>query len=144
MTSKSGSDHVSREVFDALWDAAEKEKAARAEAMPTEQDAIKALNQAYQRLKELGWNDPIYCPKDGSHFDVIEVGSTGIHRARYEGEWPTGNWWVEEAGDLWPSRPTLYRVTDAEKERWAAAVARYRAQESEDTPPCTPPAASAV
>ena len=67
-----GSGHVSREVFDAIWEAAEKEKAARAEAMPIEQDAIKALNQAYQRLKELGWNDPIYCPKDDSHFDEID------------------------------------------------------------------------
>jgi hypothetical protein len=54
--------------------------------MPTEQDAINVLNSAYERLKEFDWNDPIYCPKDGSSFDVIEAGSTGIHRAHYQGE----------------------------------------------------------
>jgi hypothetical protein len=81
----------------------------RAAAMPDEQSAIRAMFEAYQRLKELGWNDAIYCPKDGSEFDVIEADSTEIHRAHYSGEWPNGDWWIVDGGDMYPSRPVLYR-----------------------------------
>jgi len=111
---------VRKDEAGALIAQADAEQAKRAADMPTERDALKALFAAYQRLKELDWNDAIYCPKDGSLFDVIEAGSSGIHSCRYDGEWPTGNWWIEEAGDLWPSRPILYRRTEAEKARWAA------------------------
>lgn len=83
----------------------------RAELMPDEPAAIRMMFEAHQRLKELGWNDAIYCPKDGSEFDVIEPGSTGIHRCHYHGEWPTGKWYIAADGDLWPSRPVLYRKT---------------------------------
>lgn len=99
----------------------EREEKRRA-LMPTEQDAINMMFEAHQRLRELGWCDPIYCPKDGSQFDVIEAGSTGIHKAHYSGEWPTGSWWVAADGDLWPSRPVMYRRTEAEKERWKKAA----------------------
>lgn len=83
--------------------------ARRSELMPDEQSAIRMMLQAYLRLKELGWNDAVYCPKDGSEFDVIEAGSTGIHRCIYEGEWPNGRWWILDEGDISPSRPVLYR-----------------------------------
>jgi hypothetical protein len=109
-----------------LWDQAMAAKARRESAMPTEQDAINAMFAAYLRLKELDWNDAIYCPKDGSPFDVVEAGSTGIFTCRYEGDWPDGHWWVEDGGDIWPSRPVLYRRTEAEKARWAALGMRYR------------------
>jgi hypothetical protein len=94
-----------------------------AEQMLDEATALKVLTDAFHRLKKLGWNDAIYCPKDGSSFDVIEAGSSGIHSAHYEGEWPRGTWWIANAGDLWPSRPILYRVTEAEKAKWAALKA---------------------
>ena len=81
--------------------------------MPTEQDALHVLGQAHQRLEELGWRNAIYCPKDGSVFDAIEAGSTGIHDCIYEGKWPTGGWWVLADGDMWPSRPILYREKKA-------------------------------
>lgn len=113
---------VRKDEADAIWSAVETAREKRASAMPTERDAINALWEAYQRLKELDWNDAIYCPKDGSLFDVIEAGSSGIHSCRYDGEWPTGHWWIEEAGDLWPSRPILYRRTEAEKAHWRAAT----------------------
>jgi len=124
---------VSEAEFDAMMERIAQHKAALAAEMPTEQDAINTIQRAYERLKELGWNDAIYCPKDGSTFDSIEVGSTGIHPTHYMGEWATGSWWVTEAGDLWPARPTLYRVTQAEKDRWAALGRRYR--ETPTTPP---------
>jgi hypothetical protein len=94
----------------AIMAASDAAKALRTRRMPDERAAIDAMFEAWQRLKELGWNDAQYCPKDGSLFDVIEPGSTGIHRCRYEGEWPKGSWWIEGDGDLWPSRPVLFRV----------------------------------
>jgi len=92
-----------------IWEAADKAKADRVEAMPTEQDALNALQKAYQRLRDLGWRDAIYCPKDRKIFDAIEAGSTGIFKCHYEGEWPKGSWWIHDANDLWPSRPILFR-----------------------------------
>jgi hypothetical protein len=103
-------DEVREEIKRALNEAAAA-KIARLKHMPTEADALWVLFEAYQRLKELGWNDAVYCPKDGSSFDAIEAGSTGVFRCHYEGKWPTGSWWAEDGGDFWPSRPILYRPT---------------------------------
>ena len=118
-------------VTQAEWEAMEiaslKEKAARSALVPTEQDAINLMHECYQRLRELGWNNAIYCPKDGSEFDAIEAGSTGIHCCHYSGEWPDGHWWVADHGDLWPSRPILYRVTEKELAERAAARERTKA-----------------
>jgi hypothetical protein len=82
----------------------------RAELMPDEQTAIRMLFEAQQRLKELGWREAIYCPKDGSEFVVIEPGSTGIHSCTYVGEWPYGNWFVHDEHDVYSSRPILFRM----------------------------------
>lgn len=85
-------------------------KARRLALMPTENEAISIFFDAHQRLKELGWQEAIYCPKDGSTFHVIEPGSTGIHVASYQGEWPDGSWWVHcEDGDMCPSHPCLWK-----------------------------------
>ena len=101
---------LTRAEADALMAAADAADAKRAADMPTEREALKMLFEAYLRLKELGWNDAIYCPKDGSEFDAIEIGSTGIHSCHYSGDWPNGSWWIAEAGDLWPIHPVLFRV----------------------------------
>lgn len=128
-----------RAEADALWKAAEAAKADRIARMPDERGAIRAMADAHQRLRELGWNDPIYCPKDGSHFQVIEAGSTGIHDCAYQGEWPKGSWWVYD-GDVWPSRPTMFKLypEDQAKEdaRWKEAGERYRKilEEDQSTP----------
>lgn len=82
----------------------------RAVAWPTDEDAIAGINQARQRLIELGWRDAIYCPKDGAVFDAIEAGSMGVHDCCYRGEWPNGGWWVLGDDDEWPSRPILFRL----------------------------------
>lgn len=81
----------------------------RKSLMPDERAAICMLMDAYLRLKELGWNDAQYCPKDGTRFDSIEIGSTGIRRCFYSGVWPNGVWYTESHDDLWPARPILYR-----------------------------------
>lgn len=90
---------------DALWEQVEREQARREALMPDEAAAIQLMMDAHTRLKDFGWNDAIYCPKDGSAFHALEAGSTGIHLCSYMGEWPKGGWWIEDC----PSRPTLYR-----------------------------------
>lgn len=103
---------LTRAEADAIWAECERLEAKRAEDMPTEQDAINAMFEAYQRLRELGWREAMYCPKDGSIFKAIEVGSTGIHDCFYLGEWPKGNWEYPCEGDLWPSRPILFKPAE--------------------------------
>lgn len=98
-----------RDEADAIWEACKAAEAKRAVDMPDVQSAIHTMQNAFARLKELGWREAVYCPKDGSEFEVIEPGSTGIHRCVYEGEWPTGGWWILSNGDMSPSRPMLYR-----------------------------------
>ena len=88
----------------------ENEDKKRVRDMPTEQDAINAMFSAWLRLKELGWRDACYCPKDGSVFQVIEAGSTGIFDCHYEGEWPKGRWWIHADNDLCPSRPVMFKL----------------------------------
>ena len=82
----------------------------RASAMPTEKEALAVMFEAFTRLKDLGWKNIIYCPKDGSLFHAIEAGCTGIGIASYDGEWPNGHWWMhDDIGDLWPSEPILWK-----------------------------------
>lgn len=104
-----------REIsFEELMRQAAHAKAQRAAAMPTEQDAIRAMNQAHQRLIELGYRDAVYCPKDGSTFLTVSPNSTGIHETVYWGTWPTGLWWILDAGDMWPARPVLFKQVPRE------------------------------
>lgn len=70
---------------------------------------LAAMNDAYQGLKACGWREIQYCPKDGSRFLAIEAGSTGVYPCSYRGEWPNGTWFTEAHGDLWPSRPILFK-----------------------------------
>lgn len=107
-----------------IWRQAEKRKAERAGKLPDEQACLDAMFEAYQRLKELGWNDACYCPKDGTVFSVIEAGSTGTFDCHYQGEWPDGSWWTHDKGDLWPSDPILFKP----KEKDDAPSDRTRSQ----------------
>lgn len=94
----------------ALWAQVEESEKRRNELMPTEDSARKMFFEAWLRLKDFGWNDAIYCPKDGTSFDVIEPGSNGVHTCTYSGEWPKGSWWIHDSSDSWPSHPALYRA----------------------------------
>ena len=75
----------------------------------TEKMHLDAMFQQYDALRKLGWSEACYCPKDGSRFLVIEAGSTGVFECHYQGEWPKGTYWTHSAGDLWPSRPILFK-----------------------------------
>lgn len=127
--------HANADQWDKLVGAGDAEKRARSDMMPTEQDAIDLMHQCYQRLQELGWKEAIYCPKDGREFDAIEPGSTGIHRTHYSGGWPTGGWWVSSGGDLWPSRPCLYRPSPEEIAEREQRAKRFRDHANDNRAP---------
>jgi hypothetical protein len=101
---------VTEQEMDALLAEIDAKERERAEKMPDERAALEQMFEAWLRLKELGWREVIYSPKDGTVFDSISAGSTGIHDCHYEGEWPEGGWWTFDGGDLWPSRPILFRL----------------------------------
>lgn len=118
---------LKRSEADALWARAEASRIARETAMPDEKSAISHMWDGWYRLKDFGWREVIYCPKDGTHFQVIEAGSTGIHDCNYQGEWPNGSWLLYD-GDVWPSRPILFRLypEDQAKEDARREEARER------------------
>ena len=89
----------------------------RAESMPDVQSALNQMFEAFLRLKDLGWREAMYCPKDGSMFDAISAGSTGICKTSYDGEWPKGRYWCYEAGDVWPSSPILFKPKESKNEK---------------------------
>jgi hypothetical protein len=119
----------------ALWASVEAEQKARAERMPDEQAAIRALHDAHTRLKELGWKEPMYCPKDGTRFKVIELGSTGIFDCYYQGEWADGLYMVSDDRDVYPTSTgvAMFKLLPEdqakENERWKKARERYLASE---------------
>lgn len=117
----------------AIWASVEKAGKERAERMPDEKAAISALFEAWQRLKELGWNEPQYCPKDGTSFKVIELGSTGIFDCYYQGEWADGLYMVSDDRDIYPTSTgvAMFKLLPADeekrKQRMAEAAARFAA-----------------
>lgn len=88
-----------------------------AQEMPTEQDAIYAMYRAYSRLRDLGWCDGIYMPKDGTPVTVIQIGSTGTFECRYSGEWADGYFNLYDGGDVYPSRsaPPLFKQPSSDE-----------------------------
>lgn len=114
-----------------LFRKSNKARIKREREMPDEAAAINVMMDAYCRLKELGWSEAQYCPKDGTHFRVIENGSTGIFDCVYEGKWPNGHWTTSDDGDCYPSSiaPALYRLYPEDeakhKAKMAEAIKRF-------------------
>lgn len=65
-------------------------------------------------LRNSGWRDACYCPKDGSEFLAWEPSMSTPYVCRYDGEWPAGRWWAMMDGDMWPARPVLFNDFPAE------------------------------
>ena len=128
---------MTRAEADALWESAEAEKNRRATQMPDEHVAIRAMWDAWYRLKELGWQEAMYCPKDGTKFKVIENGSTGIFDCVYEGKWPEGYWTTFDEHDSYPSSiaPALFKLYPEDQARYDEkmrdARERFRAEMAE-------------
>lgn len=92
-----------------LLAASEAAKAARAAAMPTEESAARAMREAFQRLRELGWRETMSGPT-GRRVRLIECGSSGIHVGSRHDPWPEKTWWIDDEHDLWPSQPVLWKA----------------------------------
>lgn len=82
---------LTRDGARALWEASEAAEAKAAKEMPTTQSALTVMQRGWSRLRNLGWREAQYCPKDGTTFAVIQYGSTGIFEALYMGDWPKGH-----------------------------------------------------
>jgi len=108
---------LTRAEADALWEAAKAAEAKRTADMPDEQSAIDAMFRAWLRLKELGWKEGIYAPRDGSIYRVIELGSTGIFKGSCHGDWPDCTWTTYDDRDSYPSSvpPSLFRTDDVRR-----------------------------
>ena len=101
---------LTRAEADALWKQAEEAQAKREADMPTEKDAVHALWHAWQRLKELGWNDTTYAhafKREGLTCRLIELGSSGIHEGSYHKVNDHDVWWIGPDGS--PSHPCLVK-----------------------------------
>lgn len=109
MCGDDGCKPLTQDVAHNFWGIAKRQREERAARMPDEASAIRALFDAYGRLKELGWHEATYATK-GVPLQMIEVGSTGIH----EGYRDEHGFWIHSHGDLWPSRPVLSRPAPAE------------------------------
>jgi len=74
---------------------------------------IQKLFDAWQALTRLGWSEPRWFkfPPVGVEFELIELGSTGIHRAVRHAE-KDKTCWVDYK---WPSDPCLCRAIPKEK-----------------------------
>lgn len=82
---------ISAEEADAIMDRVRADDARRRKAIPDAISALATMMDAWVRLKDEGWREGIYCPKDGSEFAAIQLGSSGIFAAHYSGEWPKGH-----------------------------------------------------
>jgi hypothetical protein len=126
---------LTRAEGEAMWAHAEAAKADREKRMPDDRAAINALWDAHQRLKELGWREGCYSPRDGETvFKVIEPGSTGIFDCTCHGEWPDCTWTSFDDRDAYPSSqaPMLFKLSPEDQAKrdakMAEAAARYRAE----------------
>jgi hypothetical protein len=100
-------EQLTRAEADALIEQCDKNDARRKELMPDEATALNVAHDAWQRLKEMAWRETRYAPKNKPLL-MVEPGSTGIHRG-YRDE---HGFWITDAGDLWPSHPTLFKEAD--------------------------------
>lgn len=111
MTMADGS-HVplSSEECETMLKEIDEHRERRAAALPDEKSCLATMFDGFDRLRELGWREACYCPKNGTVFDSISAGSTGIHDCYYQGEWPKGNYWILDGGDIWPAHPILFKL----------------------------------
>lgn len=64
---------------------------------------------AYDALRRSGWREAAYAPI-GKQIELIEVGSTGIHRGHRDEQ---RRFWITDDRDTWPSNPILWRELPA-------------------------------
>lgn len=96
-----------------LWKRAEASIAERAAVMPSEDDAIAALQMAQQRLIELGWVHTRYAHDmkvNGVVSKILELGVSGQTEATFRSVNGRDVWWT--GGEHWPAWPCLVKRID--------------------------------
>ena len=120
---------LTRAEADALMVHLQKVEKERAERMPDEHAAIRAMMDAYIRLTELGWRPGVHIPRDGTTVRVIELGSTGIFDCDCTGEWPDCTWTTYDGHDAYPSsqHPALFKLYPEDQEKYDARMREAKA-----------------
>lgn len=135
---------LTRTEGEAIWKRVEEQKTKRATDVPDEKSAINAMFDAWLRLKELGWREGMYAPKDGSTFKIVELGSTGIFDCYSHGDWPYCMWFTSDEHDIYPSSqaPAMFRLLPEDQAKYDARMAEAKARYSRETinkdRPCPP------
>jgi len=75
-------------------------------------DSLKQLTDAFYALKEQGWREAMYCPRDSHWVQFIEAGSSGVH-VGYRND---SGYWITTDNDTYPSSPILYKEKSTEQE----------------------------
>lgn len=106
--------YATEEQATAIIKALDADKAKRIDEMPDIDAALRVFARAYRRLIELGFREIIYHPKDGSTFEVIEPGSTGIFPCEFWESPTRGSFWIQQDGGT-PSHPVLWRPSQGKE-----------------------------
>lgn len=91
--------------------------AERAVKLPTAVDALQAVSEATERLRELGWST--ISPRDGEEMAMIQFSSTGMWVATRQGDYVHSAGCVNKPGDRGLMFKPLDKLTDDERERIA-------------------------
>ena len=107
----------------AMWAAADKKAKDWREA--GEVKLLERMHDAWAGLKQCGWKEAIYAPKDGTRFLSIEAGSTGVFPCYWmDNKLNGGGFWSEAHGDLWPANPVLWKPLPSNVEVRGCALLR--------------------
>lgn len=69
--------------------------------------ALKQVRQAMRALERDGWKTHAQAPfPRHRRVMLLEAGSLGVHVGTIDDH---GRAWIEDAGDLWPSRPIAWK-----------------------------------
>lgn len=137
---------LSKDEAEGLWKSVENARAKRNEAMPTTRDALRALIDAEERMRELGWwlGGGLRVRK-GDECAVTQQGSTGMWRGRIDDEGKYVHFgdcvsspqkcFLKPLADLTADeRAWMEECDKREAEAMSAMMDRYAAMYSEPTP----------
>lgn len=80
---------------------------------PEEKEVLQKSRELLLSLYQLGWREISSHPKDNKPFKSLTLGSLKASYTKYHGSLGGGCFMVEEAGDLWPCHPLLWKPMDS-------------------------------
>ena len=91
----------------------ESAKKERPDRMKNAHRVMVEIARLTNEMRTDGWKEVSYCPKDGSMFWAWDPLCSLPYKCSYRGVWPDGKWDAYCDGDIWPSRPVLFKPIDA-------------------------------